>query len=194
MVPPPPPRGRPTGWIILTGALFAAVIGLAIWAAVLQSDKDEAGQASSARIDELEQGNADLEQQVADLQAQVEALQADADSAAAEAQSALDAAREQYDAVSEELGATNAALEETQAELAQLAADAEAALAEAEGAAATAEEKAAAEAARADLAEACLGAVADVIQRVYEADDPIEALDRAADELADIADDCDAAA
>ena len=45
----------PTGWIVLTGALLAAVIGLAIWAAVLQSDQDDANAASTARIEELEQ-------------------------------------------------------------------------------------------------------------------------------------------
>jgi hypothetical protein len=50
----------PTGWLVLTGALLAAIIGLAIWAAVLQSDQDDVNAESATRIDELEQEVADL--------------------------------------------------------------------------------------------------------------------------------------
>ena len=41
------PTRRPTGWIVLTGALLAAVIGLAIWAVVLQSDQEDVNAASA---------------------------------------------------------------------------------------------------------------------------------------------------
>ena len=132
MTPPPPPaRNRPTTWIVLSVALGAAVIGLAIWAAVLQSEQDDVNAASAAQIDELEQENAQLEQQVADLQRQLEDEQAAAGSAAAEAQKALEAEQELYESVAADLGATNAELADSRAELERLADEADAALAEA---------------------------------------------------------------
>jgi chromosome segregation ATPase len=187
---PPAPKQRPTTWIVLTAALGAAVIGLAIWAAVLQSDQDDVNEANAARIEELEQENARLQQQIADLEQELADAQAGAEEAAAQAQADLEAAREQYESVAADLGATNAELAESQAELERLADEAEAALAEAEGAAGSAQAEADAQRARADLAEACLAAVADVIQRIYAAADPAEALDEAAAELEEIADDC----
>ena len=192
--PPAPRRNRPTTWIVLTVALGAAVIGLAIWAAVLQSDQDDVNAASAAQIEELEQENAQLTQQVADLEQQLADAQADAEAAATEAQAQLDAAQEQYESVAAELGSTNTALADSQAELERLADEADAALEEAEGATASAEQRAQAQQARAELAEACLAAVADVLQRIYAADDPAEALDEAADDLEQIAEDCDQAA
>jgi len=47
---------------VLTGALLAAVIGLAIWAAVLQSDQEDVNAVSAAQVEDLEQRNAELEQ------------------------------------------------------------------------------------------------------------------------------------
>ena len=111
--------GRPTGWIVLTGALLAAVIGLAIWAAVLQSAQDDANAASAARIEELEQEVADLQQR----------LGAEA-TAAEDAQAELDLARSQLEDASAELGSKGRALEESQAELEGLVVEADAALAE----------------------------------------------------------------
>jgi chromosome segregation ATPase len=191
---------RQTTWIVLTVALGAAVVGLAIWAVVLQRDQDDANVASAARIDELEQQNAELEAQVSDLGEQVTALQQDlddaqasAESAADEAQSALEAARGQLEEATGELGAKGDQLAESEAEIERLAAAAEAAVAEAESATASAQDRADAEAARADLAEACLGAVADVLRRLYASDDVAEALERAAEELEAIAADCEQA-
>jgi hypothetical protein len=190
---------RQTTWIVLTVALGAAVVGLAIWAVVLQRDQDDANAASAARI-ELEQQNAELEAQVSDLGEQVTALQQDlddaqasAESSAAEAQNALEAAQDQLEAATDELGAKGDQLAESEAELKRLAAEAEAAVAEAESATASAQDRADAEAARADLAEACLGAVADVLRRLYASDDVAEALERAAEELEAIAADCEQA-
>ena len=182
-LPPPTPTRRPDTWIVLTVVLGAAVIGLAIWVVVLQQDKDDQTAASAARIEELEQQNADLEQQVEDQQA-------DAESALAEAQSALDGIREQYEGVSEELGAKGQDLAESRAELERLAEEAEAALSEAESATASAEARADSETARADRAEACLAAVADVLQRLYASEEPTDALEQAAEELETIASDC----
>ena len=91
--PPAPRRNRPTTWIVLTVALGAAVIGLAIWAVVLQSDQDDVNAASAAQIEELEQENAQLTQQVADLEQQLGYAQSDAEAAATEAQAQLDAAQ-----------------------------------------------------------------------------------------------------
>ncbi|MGH3038345.1 MAG: hypothetical protein ACRDLZ_02905 [Gaiellaceae bacterium] len=189
---PRAPRRRPTGWIVLTGGLLAAVIGLAIWAAVLQSDQDDVNAASAARIDELEQQNAELEQQAADLQEQLESQVADAEAAAAEAQGELDAARAQLEETSAELGAKGETLAESQAELERLAQEAKAALADADDATASARARARAQRARAELAEECLAVVADVLQRLYASDDPAGALEQAAEELDAIAGDCSA--
>jgi chromosome segregation ATPase len=183
---------RQTTWIVLTGGLLAAVIGLAIWVAVLQSNKDETTAASASRIDELEQANADLEQQVADLEQRLEDEQAAAEAAAAQAQSELEAAREQYESIAADLGAKGQDLDDSRAELERLGEEADAALAEAEEAAGSARARARAHRARADHAEACLAAVADVLERLFAADDPAEGLDQAADELEAIAEDCSA--
>ena len=174
---------RPTGWIVLTGALLAAVVGLAIWAAVLQSDQDDVDAANAAHIQELEQEVADLEQQLNDQEAAAE-------SAAGDAQAELDDARSQLEASSAELAAKGEALEEGSAELARLAEEAEAALADAEDATATAREQTRAQRARAELAEACLATVGDILQRLYASDETAEALDQAAAELEEISEEC----
>ena len=70
MAAPPPPR-RPTAWIVLTAGLGVAVLGLAIWAIVLQRDKDDAETAGAARIQELEQENADLREQIPGFEQQI---------------------------------------------------------------------------------------------------------------------------
>ncbi|MGH3045094.1 MAG: hypothetical protein ACRDM2_10215, partial [Gaiellaceae bacterium] len=120
MVPPPERRTvwivrrpsawaaqHPTGWVVLTFALGAAVIALTILVIVLQQDKVDAGSASAAQVEELEQERAALEQQVADLEQELEDAEASGQGAAAAAQEALDAAREQFEGVSDELGATS---------------------------------------------------------------------------------------
>jgi chromosome segregation ATPase len=175
----PRARPRPIGWIVLTGALLAAVIGLAIWAAILQSDQDDVNAASAARIDELEQ-------EVADLQGQLEAQQGATD----DAQAQLDEARSQLEEASAELGATSEALEAGEAELERLAGEAAAALSEAEEATASARERTRAQRARAELAEACLAAVGDVLEDLYASDGSQDALEEAAERLEEIAGDC----
>lgn len=179
------PTRRPTGWIVLTGALLAAVIGLAIWAAVLQSDQDDVNAASSARIEELEQ-------EAANLQEQLEEQAAGAESAAADAQAEIDAARSQLEDAAAEIGSKGQALEESQAELERLAEEADAALAEAEDATASARQRTRAQRARAELAQACLSAVADVLEELYSSDVGPEAVEEAADRLEKIAEDCPA--
>ena len=164
---------------MLTGALLAAVIGLAVWAAVLQSDQDDANAASAARIEELEQ-------EVADLQTQLEAQQG----ATAEAQAELDAANAQLEEASAQLGVKGEELEAGQAELEQLSEESAAALAEAEEATASARERTRAQRARAELAEACLAAVADVLEELYSSNGGAEALEEAAGRLEEIAEDC----
>ena len=173
----------PTGWILLTGALLAAVIGLAIWAAVLQRDQDDVNAASAARID-------DLEEEVAGLSQQLEEQAAAAESAAAEAQAELEAAHAELEQASAELGTTGQALAESQAELERLAGEADAALTEADEVTASAQQRARAQRARAELAEACLATVADLFGRLYASGGTTEALEQAAAELEDVAEDC----
>jgi chromosome segregation ATPase len=173
----------PTGWLVLTGALLAAVIGLAIWAALLQRDQDEVNAASAARIDELEQ-------EVAGLNRQLEEQAAAAESGAADAQAELEAAHAELEQASADLGTTGQALAESQAELERLAGEADAALAEAEEATASAQQRARAQRARAELAEACLATVADILERLYGSGGTAEALEEAAAELEDAAEDC----
>ncbi len=60
-----------TSWLVLTGALGAAVIGLAIWAIVLQRDENDA----SAREAELEEENAALQEQSSELERENSELQ-----------------------------------------------------------------------------------------------------------------------
>lgn len=176
--PPPapsqarPPR-RPTAWIVLTAALGAAVIGLAVWAVTLKNDRDDVEAQSSVQIASLQQRVADLEQQVAEQQAVGEGL-------AEEAQARLEAARQRIRRVKSELGATSQALADSLTQLEQLRTDATAALGQAA-------QSAQAQKARADLAEACLKAVADILERIYASDDPEGALDDAAAELEQLA-------
>ena len=171
--------GRPIGWIVLTGALLAAVIGLAVWAAVLQSDQDDANAASAARIEALEQEVADLQQRLGDEVTAAEGTQAE-----------LDLARSQLEDASAELGSKGQALEEGQAELERLVAEADVALSEAEEATASARERTRAQRARAELAEACLAAVADVLEELYASDGGPEAREEAAGRLEELAEDC----
>jgi chromosome segregation ATPase len=178
-----PSKRWPTGWLVLTGALLAAVIGLAIWAALLQRDQDDVNAASAARIDELEQ-------EVAGLNRQLEEQAAAAESGAADAQAELEAAHAELEQASAELGTTGQALAESQAELERLAGEADAALAEAEEATASAQQRARAQRARAELAEACLATVADILERLYASGGTAEALEEAAAELEDAAEDC----
>jgi chromosome segregation ATPase len=182
--------------------------------AELQRAVEEAEQQAAAVGDAAVDEIAALEQQVADLEATVAAQQETAEGSAAEAEQVLRDAQSQVDAANEQLGTTAEALAATEAELEELRqtsdaaiADAEAAAeeaqaaaeaaqgaaAEAEARAAEAEAEAAAEKARADLAEGCLKAVADLLGRIYDVEDPADlpaALKQASEELAQIAPTC----
>ncbi len=189
--------GGATTWIVLTGVLGAAVIGLGIWVVILETGHESANSASAARIDELEQAEAELNKRVPeletlvkDLEAQLEAEKAASGAASEEAQKQLEAAREEVETASSELGAKGHELAELQAELERLSDEADADLAKARRARATARDRANAESARADLAEACLGAVATVLQDLYASDNPEDQLDEAAQELKAIAAEC----
>lgn len=52
--------GGATTWIVLTCVLGAAVVGLGIWVVILETGHENASTASAARIDELEQAEAEL--------------------------------------------------------------------------------------------------------------------------------------
>jgi chromosome segregation ATPase len=183
---------------VLTCALGAAVIGLGIWVIILETGHESASSTSASRIDELEKIEAELSERVPQLETLVEGLEAqlqaerDAASAAAgEAEKQVDALREEVERAAEELGAEGDDLADIRVELNQLSEDAEAQLARARRRTATARDRADAEGARADLAEGCLGAVSDVLQRLYEgSDDLVDRLDEAAHELRAIAAEC----
>jgi len=186
-----------TTWIVLVAFLGAAVIGLGVWVVILESDHDTESSTAAARIAELEDLQAELTEQVPklegvvnDLQDQLDAEKAAAADAAHETQTELDAAREQVDRLSEELGTKGRQFSEIEAELEELAQEAKADLAAANDATASARDRTAAQRARADLAEACLGAVAEVLRGVYSSENPEEALAEAEDEFRAIAADC----
>ena len=124
---------------------------------------------SSTESDEL----GATSQQLADREAELERLAGNltgAEAALADAERALaDAEAALADAEDAGGSATTQAAEQA------ARADAEAARAEAEAA------RADAEALRADLAESCLGAVADVLRRLYDSEDIADGLDQAAE-------------
>ena len=186
-----------TTWIVLVAFLGGAVIGLGVWVAILQRDQEDESTTAAARIAELEDLQAELTEQVPKLEGVVNDLQdrLDAEKAAAAnadqgAQEELDAARAEVERLSEELGTKGREFSEIEAELEQLAQQAESDLAEANDATASARDRVAAQRARANLAEACLGAVAEVLRGVYASDDPEDALAQADNEFRAIAADC----
>jgi chromosome segregation ATPase len=186
-----------TNWIVLVAFLGAAVIGLGVWVAILQRDHDNESTTAAARIAELEGLQAELTEQVPklegvvnDLQDRLDAEKATAANAAQGAEEELDAARAEVERLSQELGTKGREFSDIEAELEQLAQQAESDLAAANDATASARDRVAAQRARADLAEACLGAVAEVLRGVYASDDPEEALAQADNEFRAIAADC----
>jgi chromosome segregation ATPase len=186
-----------TNWIVLVAILGAAVIGLGVWVAILQRDHENESTTAAARIAELEGLQAELTEQVPklegvvnDLQDRLDAEKATAANAAQGAEEELDAAHAEVERLSQELGTKGREFSDIEAELEQLAQQAESDLAAANDATASARDRVAAQRARADLAEACLGAVAEVLRGVYASDDPEEALAQADNELRAIAADC----
>jgi septal ring factor EnvC (AmiA/AmiB activator) len=184
-------------WIVLVAFLGAAVIGLGVWVAILQRDHENESTTAAARIAELEALQAELTEQVPklegvvnDLQDRLDAEKATAANAAQGAEEELDAARVEVERLSQELGTKGREFSDIEAELEQLAQQAESDLAAANDATASARDRVAAQRARADLAEACLGAVAEVLRGVYASDDPEEALAQADNEFRAIAADC----
>ena len=101
-----------TTWIVLTAVLGAAVIGLGIWVVILETGHEETKTASAARIDELEQTEAELNQRVPeleslvkDLEAQLEEEKAASGAASEEAQQQIESLRNEVEAASTDLGA-----------------------------------------------------------------------------------------
>ena len=189
--------GGATTWIVLTAVLGAAVIGLGIWVIVLETGHESESSAAAARIDALEQAEADLSKQVPELEALIKNLEAQleeekaaAGAASDEAQQQLEALRDEVEAASNDLGAKGQELADLQAELERLSDEAEAELAKATEQTATARNRAGAQRARADLAEACLGAVATVLEDLYASDDLEAQLGEAAEALKAIAAEC----
>ena len=189
--------GGATTWIVLVAVLGAAVIGLGIWVVILETGHESESMASAARIDELEQVEAELSKRVPeletlvkDLEAQLEAEKAAAGAASEEAQQQLEALRDEVETASNDLGAKGQKLSDLQAELERLSNEADAELAKARERTATVRDRANAQRARADLAEACLTAVATVLEDLYASDDLEGQLAEAADELKAIAAEC----
>jgi len=184
-------------WIVLVAFLGAAVIGLGVWVVILQRGHEDGSATAAARITELEDLQAELTDQlpklegvIVDLQDRLDAEKAAAANAGQAAEDELAAARAEVERLSEELGTKGREFSDIELELEQLAQQAKADLAAANDATTSARDRAAAQRARADLAEACLGAVAEVLRSVYSSDDPEEALARADDEFRAIAADC----
>ena len=137
--------GGATTWIVLTCVLGAAVVGLGIWVVVLETGHESSSTASAARIDELEQTEAELNKRVPELEAvvkdletQLEAEKAAAGVASEEAQKQLESVRAEVETASNELGAKGQELADAQAELERLAEEADAELAKARRRTATA--------------------------------------------------------
>lgn len=96
-----PPHKRPWGWIALTGLLVVVVVGLAIYAAGLDSDLHDANAkvaAQQKQIDEAQGTGADVvadaKSAFEDLSAQVGAAQENAGQAVDEANQVLDQAEQ----------------------------------------------------------------------------------------------------
>lgn len=189
--------GGATTWIVLTVVLGAAVIGLGIWVIVLETGHEETKTASAARISELERTEAELNERVPeleglvqDLEAQLEEEKAASGAASEEAQQKLEATRQEVEDATSQLGAKGQELADLQAELERLSDEADAELRQARRARANARDRADAQRARADLAEACLGAVATVLEDLYASDDLEAQLEEAVQELKAIAAEC----
>ena len=97
----PAPRKRPWGWITVAGLLAAAVVGLAIYAAGLNSDLDDANARIASQQEQIEQSQDVGADVVAaakgaydDLSAQLGAAQEDASQAAEQAAEMLDQAEQ----------------------------------------------------------------------------------------------------
>ena len=95
------PRKRPWGWIVLSGLLAAAVVGLAIYAIGLDSDLDDANAkiaAQQKQIDKAQTTGADVvakaKSAYEDLSTQVGAAQENAGHAVEQANQVLDQAEQ----------------------------------------------------------------------------------------------------
>lgn len=98
---PPAPRKRPWGWIVVSGLLAAAVVGLAIYAVNLNSDLDDANARIASQQEQIDQTRDVGADAVAaakgaydDLSAQLGAAQEDASQAAEQAAERLDQAEQ----------------------------------------------------------------------------------------------------
>ena len=178
---------------------------------MLQSDSGDADARSSAQIEtleaqtaalqgensELQRENAEfeervpsLEEQIADLQQSLDDLGKSAEGSAAEAESLVGGP-----------GTLRALRGETRREgrLAggeprrgrETAQEADAALAEANETTARVRDRVAAQRARAELAEACLAGVADILRRFYAGEDLAASIERTTEELEEIATECE---
>ena len=98
---PPTPHKRPWGWIALAGLLVVAVVGLAIYAAGIDSDLDDANAkvaSQQKQIDEAQNTGTDViaaaKSAYADLSEKAGAAQGNADQAVEQANQALDEAEQ----------------------------------------------------------------------------------------------------
>lgn len=107
--PDPSPRRHPTGWIVLSCVLAAAVVGLGIWAFNAQSSADDA--------------HAELASQA---QAAAAATPAPTASTSTPAPAKVDPATQQeFDQIADELGATSESVDQIEQELDQASAKVE---------------------------------------------------------------------
>lgn len=150
--PVPQDKRRPTGWIVLCGALAVAVIGFAIWAFSAQSDADDA----QAQLDAQERA---ASQATPTPTPEPEPAEVDP------------ATREQFEQVAEDLGAAGESLDEIEQQLEQAAArfdDAAQAREEAEGVIDTARAEAEAFQAQLELTRTCLRGALEAVAAAYE--------------------------
>jgi len=172
----PPPGGerhRPTGWIVLSGLLLIAVVGLAVWAFSAQSDADDA------------QAKLDAQQRAA---AQATPTPEPAQSAQLDPET-----QQRFEQLADELGAAGESLDQIEQELEQAAAkvqDADQLRQDAKGVLEAARAETEAFKAQFELTKTCLRGTLDAVAAAYAGGD----LNAAVQELEKLSGNCRSAA
>jgi septal ring factor EnvC (AmiA/AmiB activator) len=173
---PTPPeadaRRRPTGWIVLSGVLALAAVGLAIWAFSAQSDADDAQAQLDSQENAATQATSTPTPQPAEVDAETQ---------------------QEFEQVQEDLGATTESLDQIEQDLEQAATSVEEAeQARADATNALDEAKAEAESARAqfELTRTCLRGTLDAVGAAFETG----GLEAAVQELQKLSGSCGSAA
>jgi chromosome segregation ATPase len=165
-------RRRPTAWIILSGVLALAAVGLAIWAFSAQSDADDA----QARLDSQEQAATQATPTPTTEPAEVDSE-----------------TQQQFEQVQQDLAATTESVDEIDQELddaAKQVDEAELAKSDATGALEAAKAEAEAATARFALTRTCLRGTLDAVGTAFEGG----GLEAAVQELQKLSGSCGSAA